>query len=476
MQWLSGLSHGHSPREEVILLLTNRTLWRWTTVAGALFGAYYLGGRPSALWLFAVVLAGGGLAMVLRPILGLFALIPTALLFRLQISTGTDVPITAAAALAPLLIGVWILDMLHRGKVPMATSRVNPPLVLFLLSGLLSLVIGNATWDPGVPRTEHFYLVQIVQWGIFATSAGVFWLAGNAMRDQKWLQWLTWAFLLIAGSLVILRVVPFGELIVNALVTEAFVRAPFWVLVFSLAAGQLLFNDTLLQLQRAFLATVLIATVFYVIVLTRENASQWVGVAVAAGILGWLRWPRLRWPLVSAIAVLAIVGVLVPTVWDFAGGDQEWNTSGGSRLALISRVIEVTMRNPITGLGPAAYRPYTMLTPLPYGNAYWIRPLISSHNNYVDLFSHAGLLGLGLFLWFMGELAWLSWRLRVRYPTGFAGGYVYAMFAAWGGIMVIMVFADWFLPFVYNIGFDGYQASILVWMFLGGLVALENMH
>ena len=43
-------------------------------------------------------------------------------------------------------------------------------------------------------------------------------------------------------------------------------------------------------------------------------------------------------------------------------------------MALIGRVIEVTMRNPITGLGPAAYRSYARMTPLPYQRAYWLEP------------------------------------------------------------------------------------------------------
>jgi hypothetical protein len=49
------------------------------------------------------------------------------------------------------------------------------------------------------------------------------------------------------------------------------------------------------------------------------------------------------------------------------------------------------------------------------------------------------------------------------------------MLAAWVGAMVIMLLADWLLPHVYNIGFQGFQASLLVWMFLGGLVAVEQM-
>ncbi|NMC78657.1 MAG: hypothetical protein GYA59_04775 [Chloroflexi bacterium] len=36
-----------------------------------------------------------------------------------------------------------------------------------------------------------------------------------------------------------------------------------------------------------------------------------------------------------------------------------------------------------------------------------------------------------------------------------------------------MMLADWMLPFVYNIGFPGFQASLLVWLFLGGLVAMS---
>ena len=185
-------------------------------------------------------------------------------------------------------------------------------------------------------------------------------------------------------------------------------------------------------------------------------------------------WPRLRWPIVAAIVLLGLIGVLFPSIYDFAGGDVEWQGSGGSRLVLIERVIDVTMRNPITGLGPAAYRPYANMTPLKYGYAVWINPLINSHNNYVDIFAHTGLVGLGLFLWFMGEVAWLAWRLRRRFQTGFVAGYVNGMLATWAGIMVVMLLLDWFLPFVYNVGFPGFQASVLVWLFLGGLVAIEN--
>jgi hypothetical protein len=35
---------------------------------------------------------------------------------------------------------------------------------------------------------------------------------------------------------------------------------------------------------------------------------------------------------------------------------------------------------------------------------------------------------------------------------------------------------DWLLPFAYNIGLDGVRASVLPWIFWGGLISIEQMH
>ena len=174
--------------------------------------------------------------------------------------------------------------------------------------------------------------------------------------------------------------------------------------------------------------------------------------------------------------LLLVIGVLFPSVYQFAGGDEEWTGSAAPRcVLLIGRVVSVTLRNPVTGLGPAAYRPYAAMEPLSYLGANWIdTPKVSSHNNYVDVFSQTGLVGLALFFWFMAEVARLARRLRRRFRRGFEAGYANGMLAAWVSMMVIMLLLDWFLPFVYDVGFPGFQASVLVWLFLGGLVVLEN--
>lgn len=437
--------------------------------------AFLLGQRASALWLGLLLAAFGALALLARPWLGLFTLVAAALVARLEFGTGTDVTLNPATLLVPAVGVIWLLDQVRRGRIRMVASPVNRPLALFLAAGLLSLLIGRATWNPFVPVSGNFVLVQLAQWAIFAFSALAFWLAANLVTDQKTLWRLTAFFLLLGGSVAILSTLPGIGGLVGRFATEAFVRAPFWVLLVALVGGQLLWNRQLSLAWRGFLVAALLAALVYAFVEQQEAASNWTGISAALGLLFWLRFPRLRWPLLALVLILVLLGVLFPAIYDFAGGDEEWTESGGSRLVLIERVVDVTMRNPITGLGPAAYRPYASMTPLQYQRAFWVLPSVNSHNNYVDIFSQVGLVGLALFGWFVAEVVRLGYRLHRRYRNGFAAAYVNGMLAAGVGSLVIMMFADWILPFVYNIQFVGFQASVLVWLFMGGLVALENM-
>ena len=454
--------------------LTAPQLWRAALILGLLLGAGFLGLRPSLRWIALLGLGAGAFALLQAPQLGLFGLIAAALIVPLEISTGTEVSLNAATLLVPALFGLWFLQGLRERDLHWVASPVNRPLTLFLLSSLLSLLVGNAFWDPAVPKSGNFWLVQLAQWAIFAFAALAFWLLANLREPEIWLPRLTWAFLYLGGGLAILWVLPGVGGMVQRFTTVTFIRAPFWVLLAALAGGQLLFDAALGKGRRAFLVAVLLSVFVYAFLEQREAASNWVGIMAVGGALFWLRFPNLRRVVIALVVILVISDLLFPSLYEFAGGDDEWTESGGSRLVLIRRVVEVTLRNPITGLGPASYRNYARMEPLRYRNALWVNPAVNSHNNYVDFFAHTGLLGLALFLWFAWELLRLGWRLSAQHTEGFTGGYVNGMTAAWVSSLVIMLLADWILPFVYNIGFPGFQASILMWLFLGGLVAVRG--
>ncbi len=441
-----------------------------------LLGAAILGLRPSPLWIGLIVGIGVMVVLLKKPLLGLFLLIIVALLGPISISTGTEVYLNLASLLIPLLFVIWLLIRLNRHDIRLVASPTTKPLIAFLVLVIISIFVSNVIWDPTVPRRDNFILVQFGQWGIWAFSAAAFWLVGNFIKQEVWLRRLTATFLLLGGVLAIIRVLPGGPRIIDVVATTAITRAPFWMALTALAAGQLLFNRALSTRWRVFLIAILASVLAYSFFgEQQERTSNWVSVGVVMAILLWLRFPKLHWIAIGAAVILLASGVLIQTIYTFAGGDAKWTESGASRGVLISRVLEDSMRNPITGIGPAAYRWYGMTRPLAYEGAWWVQPLVNSHNNYVDLFSQTGIIGVALFLWFMFELLRLARKLRARYTAGFAGGYVASMLAAWFSIMVIMALADWFLPFVYNLGFPGFQSSMLLWMFFGGLLFYEGL-
>jgi hypothetical protein len=440
---------------------------------GVLFGAAFLGHHASILWLLLLVAGAGALVLLRMPQVGLLAVIAAALVVRVQISTGTEVQLNVATILIPALFGLWLLESLRRRKLEWAGSSVNRPLILFLVAGLASLIIGQALWDPSVPVSERFWLVQLAQWAIFLFAAMAFWLAANLPEAKTWLPRLVWFILLLGGGLAILRAIPGVRDSAETVMTLTFIRAPFWILLTALAGGQLLFNTKLGLIRQAYLVAVLAAIVVYGFFMMEDRTSNWLGIVSVVGVLVWLRLRSLRITVLVLMGIVLAMALVSGFLYEFAGGDEKWEESGASRLVLIERVVSVTMRNPITGLGPAAYRPYANAKPLLYQAALWWNPQISSHNNYVDLFAHGGILGLALFFWFAVELGLLGLRTSDRQPPGFTSGYANGMTAAWVGSLVIMLLADWMLPFVYNIGFPGFQASILMWLFLGGLVAVD---
>ena len=145
--------------------------------------------------------------------------------------------------------------------------------------------------------------------------------------------------------------------------------------------------------------------------------------------------------------------------------------SWGTRIDAWRIVLEISRANLLFGLG--------------FANYYWYTPLFSirgwfvsfnSHSQYVDLIAQVGLLGLVSFLWIFFEVGRLGWRLKNQLPDGFARSYAYSVLAGVIGTLAAAFLVDWVLPFVYNIGLKGFRASILPWIFFGGLISIEQIY
>jgi O-antigen ligase len=313
---------------------------------------------------------------------------------------------------------------------------------------------------------------QIGGLAIFVLSGAAFLLAGHHLRHERWLERIVWLFLALGGAYIFLYHLVGGALpevghALDTFFTRGTAGSLFWVWLISLAFAQAVFNPHLRASLRAML-WILIGGAFYVrLVLSVDWISGWLPPLVAlvtillasgrylavvgtcaAGMLGYLNAPRI------ATIVMA--------------GDNPYSLE--TRLEAWRILLGIFKVSPWLGIGPANYYWYTPLYPI---LGYYVR--FNSHNNYIDLLAQTGVIGLACFLWFMWEVGRLAWRLSLAHPPGFQQAYALACLGGLAGMLVAGFLGDWVVPFVYNVGLDGFRSSMLGWLFLGGLVAMEAL-
>jgi len=438
-------------------------LFRTAIVAAVLFLSAYLAPHASILYLVFFAGAGGVLVLVRKPELGLVALVVAALSVPFAISTGTQTSVHAAVLLIPLLFVVWVAQMMRRRTLCFVPSKTNLPLLLFALSAGISFIVGNLPWNyfAGTASLQS----QLGGLAIFVFSAIVFLLVGNLVKDLQWLRWLVWLFLALAGGYIVGRLVPgFGWLVSRY--PDGATGSIFWVWLIALAGGQALFNRSLSQQMRLSLVVLVAATVYVGWFQGRSWLSGWLPPLVVLMMLIWLY----SWRLGLVLTIAGGLGILIRDPGLLSGLVSLKQYSIDTRFAAFQIMFEnIIPINPLLGLGPANYYFYTPLFPI---LGYYVS--FNSHNQYLDILAQTGIVGLVVFGWLMAAIVRVGWNLRNRVTDEFARAYVYACLAGLIGSLYAGVHGDWFLPFVYNIGLAGFRASMLGWMFLGGLVAIEQ--
>jgi len=362
--------------------------------------------------------------------------------------------------LVALMLGFWLLEMMIRERqILLATSRAIWPLLAFIVIAFISFGVGQLNW---LPFALHAPLgAQLGGLAIIVLSAGTFLLVANRVRDLNWLKTITWAFLAFSGLSILLRsVLPKFGLPTQNLTQQ--VGAVFYIWVVSLAFSQAWLNRDLHPGWRLALSVLVLVTLYDQFVLRFANKSGWIPALVCiAAIVGFRSW---RAGLI--LFPIAVVAFLIVKTGVVSSEDYSVSTRLDAWL-IMAHIIKIS---PILGLGFANYYWYTPLFPI---RGYAVS--FNSHNNYVDIVAQTGLVGLVCFLWLLWELGRLGWRLRERVPAGFAQAYVYGALGGLAGTAVIGMLGDWVLPFFYNIGLIGFRTSMLGWLFLGGLVSLEQM-
>lgn len=363
--------------------------------------------------------------------------------------------------LITLLLCLWLLDMVViQQQIRLAPSRTVWALFAFLAAAAISFGVGQLPW---FSFALHAPLgAQLGGFAVLVLSAGTFLLMANQVTDLGWLKVITFAFLAFSGVAILIKsVLPdfFGLQTENVIQT---IGAVFYIWLVSLAFSQAWLNKELHLRWRVALGVLVLLTLYNQVFLRYAQKSGWIPLLVCmAVIIGLKSW--------RAALIMVPIGLAVFLIAK-AGVENSENYSVSTRLDAWLIMIQIVKISPILGLGFANYYWYTPLFPI---RGYYVR--FNSHNNYVDLVAQCGLVGLLLCLWFFWEVGRLGLWLRERVPPGFAQAYVYGALGGLAGTIVVAALGDWVLPFFYNVGLDGFRSSMLSWLFLGGLVSLEQM-
>lgn len=426
------------------------------------FAATLVTDNTIQLAIIALVVGFGVLLVILHePALGVIAIVPASFISPVALNVSSGTSLNGTILLIILMTGIWIIDMIVRKKqIKLVPSRTVLPLLIFLIVSSLSFLVGQLPWFLFARKAP--ITAQLGGLALFFFAVIAFLSAAYFINRLVLLKWMTWIFLGFGAFLFITQLVPGMRIIGLRLYNEGGVSSLFWLWTVALSGGQALFNDKLDIKLRIGLFLLALASIYVGYTIIAGWKSGWLPAAIVLITLVALRSRKL--------AILMIIGglVAIPFVTSTLLASEAYSYSTRVEAwLLIGKMVQV---NPILGLGPANYYWYTPLFPI---RGYAVQ--FNSHNQFVDLFAQTGILGLAAFSWFIIEIGALSLRLRSKVEQGFAKAYVYAGIAGLVGTLTACMLGDWLLPFVYNVGFTGFQGSVFGWLFFGGLVALEQI-
>ena len=442
---------------------------RWPALLAALaliaFLSFFINERiavPFLMLLVALPLLIMGAYLLLRWMaLGLILLMPANMVVPFAIGTGSETSLNATVLLILGMTGLWIFDMINnQGRIWLHRSRPILPLLLMMVVAFLSFLVGQLPWFvvPGASLPA-----QIGGLGIFIISACAFLLSAHYIRDIKWVEWMVWAFIIMGACFIFVRMVPSLYRQGGRIFQFGSFSSQFWTWFIILTLSQAWLNTKLHKYIRLGLFGLFAFALYIVLVIEFDWKSGWIppliGIAALFALYNW------------RLAVLMSIGGLfaLPAAFSQLVATDEYSYS--TRMDAWIIMGEIIQKNPILGLGPSNYYWYTPLYSI---RGYQVE--FNSHNQYLDLLAQVGIVGTVVVVWFFVEVGLLGWKLLKVVPNGFPKAYVYGALAGLIATVISGFLGDWFLPFVYNVGIVGMRSSILGWVFLGVLVAMEQMY
>ncbi len=415
-----------------------------------------------ALILIALPLLPIAISFASRYFATLVLILPlTALMLRMAnipVGNASEMPISMVIALG--LTGMWLLGMFTRRTWEAPFTPFNRPLLAFMVVCIISLPWGILWADPILNWSimGNFRVIQIASLLSLLALMWTPWLVGRFI-DQTWQIWFyLWSFI-IAGAMMTF--------------TQSFgIRQPFlsdqglWGLWFALPlAGLALVYPHTPWYGRLLGMTLLVWHLYLAVIKNSLWVSGWLPTLAGLFALSFLHSRKIFVMLLIITIPFAVLGPGRNYLDRVTAENIEEGSSG--RFEIWERNLGIVREHWLFGTGPAGYAPYNM--------TYFPWDARSTHNNYFDILAQFGVVGFGLWFWFIGASLWYGWRTVQIASPGLLRTVAIVATAGWAAAMVSMAFGDWVLPFVYNQGIGGFRYAVYSWLFLGLLIVVRRM-
>lgn len=358
------------------------------------------------------------------------------------------------------LTGLWLHMMFVKRTWDILPTPFNRVLLAFMAVCIFSFPWGILWADPILnwQVMGNFRLTQTASLLSFLVLMWLPFLIGRFI-DRPWKIWLyVWTFIvcgiLMTGS-------QFFKITQSVLSDQGL-----WGLWFSVTLAGLVVVQPGVRWYFRLLGAALLAWHLYLAVFLNSLwISGWLPTLLGLALLLSLHSRKLFILLLVIAIPFAVVGpgrVFLEKVT--ADNTEE---GGLERLEIWRRSLVLVQQHWLFGMGPAGYAPYNM--------TYFRDDARSTHNNYFDILAQFGVVGLGLWLWFMGSSLLYGWRtIRLARP-GLARTVAIIATSGWAAALASMMLGDWVLPFVYNQGIVGFRYAAYSWIFLGLLIVARRM-
>jgi len=385
----------------------------------------------------------------------------TALMLRMvniPVGNANEMPISMVIALG--LVGMWLTGMLIRRRWEVTPTPFNRVLLAFMAVCIFSMPWGIVWADP-ILNWRIMGNFRVTQAASLLSLLALMWAPFMVARfiDRRWKVWFyLWSFIIAGAMMTITQVFGIQQKFLNDL--------GLWSLWFAVPlAGLVIVHPHVPWYGRLVGAALLGWHLELVVIRNSLWVSGWLPTLAGLFALLFLHSRKLFVVILIIAIPYAVIGPGRDYLEKVTADNIEEGSSG--RLEIWERNMGIVREHWLFGTGPAGYAPYNM--------TYFPWDARSTHNNYFDILAQFGVVGAGLWLWFMGASLWYGWRTVQITPPGLLRTVAIVATAGWAGALVSMVFGDWVLPFVYNQGIVGFRYAIYSWLFLGLLVVVRQM-